>query len=113
VVNDAYARGAANAKPLLEELEEALAGNMIKALSSDKGTKALLKRNPELAKAIKAALGVDEAPAKTEEKPKSKTISRKEVEDETPPVEQKLSKKDRAAQIARELRAARERGEVY
>ncbi len=72
VAEDVVARGYAtggefDALPLLQELESNLAANVGTLLGNDKATKALLKKNPALKKALEAAMGIQEAAAAREE----------------------------------------------
>lgn len=72
VAEDVVARGYAtggefDALPLLQELEANLASNVGTLLGNDKATKALLKKNPALKKALEAAMGIQEAAADREE----------------------------------------------
>jgi len=65
VAEDVVARGYLtggdwDALPILQELEGNLASNVGTLLGNDKATKALLKKNPALKKALEAAMGLEE-----------------------------------------------------
>jgi hypothetical protein len=108
VAEDVVARGYAtggefDALPILQELESNLAANVGTLLGSDKATKALLKKNPALKKALEAAMGLEAAAKKREEEDEELPISVAMTSTEAP-TRTKLSRAEMKARLAADLK---------
>lgn len=103
-VERAYAKKAANVRPILEEMEAMLTTNVASMLKSDKAAKALFQASPDLRDAVMAALGVSaEKPEPKEKSEKPKTIASKAVPSETGSSHKKLTAEERKKSAAKEL----------
>jgi hypothetical protein len=104
IVNQCNARGTTDAGPILRALEENLAENTEKLVTSDKAMRAALKRNPELRKTLKVYFAEDEAPKikKGDEEVEIKGVS--DLIAEPPARSPKKSKEDMKKSLAAELR---------